>query len=400
MMGRMRHISSDVVVVGAGPAGSLAARTAAEKGVNVILLEEHPEVGLPVFCAEGLNIMGIEDAGLKAKPPVVSQVIHKARIYAPDKNYVELTSSKWKGYTLNRDAFDRALAEKAVTAGAELMTGTRVTDVVREGDEIVGVRALDEDGSLEVRSRVVIGADGQASTVRIRSGFRRWFTEVIPCAQYRLGGLELEDPEANECYIGKRIAPGGYAWVFPKSSEVANVGIGVRRYNDGSAIDYLKKFVDSDPRFKDAEVLLVNGGVCPVSGMIDRIVDDGVMLVGDAAGQLTPMTGAGIHLAVMAGKMAGEVAAEAIEKGDTSAEVLQGYADRFDEFWGKRIKDSKRMVEMLDKFEDEDLNTLARIISSEDILNLANGTNVGLTLTKLVTRAPRGILRLMQAYLR
>jgi len=396
----MRHISSDVVVVGAGPAGSLAARTAAENGVHVLLLEEHPKVGLPVYCAEGLNIKGIVDAGLKPKPPIICQEIRRARIYAPDKNYVDLTSSKWTGYTLNRDAFDSALAEMAVVAGAELKTSTRVTDVIRDGDEIVGVKALDDDGSLEVSSKVVIGADGQASTVRIRSGFHRWFTDVIPCAQYRLGGLELEDPENNECHLGRKIAPGGYAWVFPKSSEVANVGIGVRRYNDRPAIDYLKKFVDSDPRFKDAEILLVNGGVCPVSGMLDRIVDDGVMLVGDAAGQLTPMTGAGIHLGVMAGKIAGEVAADAIEKGDTSAEVLQVYADRFDELWGKRIKDSKRMVDMLDRFKDEDLNTLARIISSEDILNLANGTNVGRTLAKLVTRAPRGILGLLQAYLR
>jgi len=396
----MRHISSDVVVVGAGPAGSLAARTAAENGVHVLLLEEHPKVGLPVFCAEGLSLQGIEAAGLEPKPPIVCQGILKARVYAPDKNYIDLTRSDWKGFILNRDVFDSALAEKAVMAGAELRTSTKATDVIREGDEIVGVRAFDDDGSLEVRSKVVIGADGQASIVRIRSGFRRWFPDVIPCAQYRLGGLELENPEMNECHLGREIAPGGYAWVFPRSSEVANVGVGVRRYNDGPPIDYLRKFVDSDPRFKDAEILLVNGGLCPMSGTIDRIVDNGVMLVGDAAGQLIPLTCAGIHTGVEAGKMAGEVAAEAVEEGDTSAERLQRYVHRFDDKWGKRITDSRKMVEMLDKFEDEDLNTLARIISSEDILNLANGTNVGRTLAKLVTRAPRGILGLLQAYLR
>ena len=396
----MRHISSDVVVVGAGPAGSLAARTAAENGVHVLLLEEHPKVGLPVFCAEGLSLKGIEDAGLEPKPPIVCQEILKARVYAPDKNYVDLTSSGWKGYTLNRDAFDSALAEKAVMAGVELRTSTKVTDVIREGDEIVGVRALDDDGSLEVKSKVVIGADGHASIVRIRSGFLRWFPDVTPCAQFRLGGLELENPEINECYLGRKIAPGGYAWVFPKSSEVANVGVGVRRYNDGPSIDYLRKFVDSDPRFRDAEILLVNGGLCPTSGTIDRIVDNGVMLVGDAAGQLIPLTGAGIHLAVMAGKMAGEVAAEAVEEGDASAEKLQRYVHRFDDIWGKPITDSRKIVEMLDKFEDADLNTLASILSSDDILNIANGTNVGRTLAKLVTRAPRGIIRLMQAYLR
>jgi len=396
----MRHISFDVVVVGAGPAGSLAARTASENGVHVLLLEEHPKVGLPVFCAEGLSLKGIEDAGLEPKPPIVCQEILKARVYAPDKNYVDLTSSGWKGYTLNRDAFDSALAEKAVMAGVELRTSTKVTDVIREGDEIVGVRALDDDGSLEVKSKVVIGADGHASIVRIRSGFLRWFPDVTPCAQFRLGGLELENPEINECYLGRKIAPGGYAWVFPKSSEIANVGVGVRRYNDGPSIDYLRKFVDSDPRFRDAEILLVNGGLCPTSGTIDRIVDNGVMLVGDAAGQLIPLTGAGIHLAVMAGKMAGEVAAEAVEEGDASAEKLQRYVHRFDDIWGKPITDSRKIVEMLDKFEDADLNTLARILSSDDILNIANGTNVGRTLAKLVTRAPRGIIRLMQAYLR
>jgi digeranylgeranylglycerophospholipid reductase len=303
----MRHLSSDIVVVGAGPAGSLAARTAAEKGVRVLLLEEHRKVGLPVHCAEGLSQQGIKEAGLDPKPPIVSQVIQRARIYAPDKNYIELGSNKLGGFTLNRDAFDSALAEKAVTAGAELMTSTKVTDVIREGGKIVGVRALDDGGTLEIRSKVVIGADGHASVVRRRSGFRRWFPDVIPCAQYRLGGLELEDPEINECHLGREIAPGGYAWVFPKSSEEANVGLGVRKYNVGPPIDYLRKFVDSDPRFKGAEIRLVNGGLCPISGTIDRIVDNGVMLAGDAAGQLIPMTGAGIHLAMIAGRMAGEV---------------------------------------------------------------------------------------------
>ncbi|TRO46932.1 NAD(P)/FAD-dependent oxidoreductase [Candidatus Bathyarchaeota archaeon] len=396
----MRHISSDIVVVGAGPAGSLAAKTAAENDVHVLLLEEHPRVGQPVHCAEGLSQQGIADAGLEPKLPIVSQEIQKARIYAPDKNYIELGSTKLGGFILNRDAFDIALAEKAVMAGAELRTSTKVTDVIRVGDKIVGVRALDNDGTLEIRSKVVIGADGQASVVRTRSGFRRWFPDVIPCAQYRLGGLNIEDPEINECHLGREIAPGGYAWVFPKSSEEANVGLGVRKYNVGPPIDYLRKFVDSDPRFRGAEIRLINGGLCPISGTIERIVDNGVMLAGDAAGQLIPMTGAGIHLAIIAGRMAGEVAAEAVVEGNASAVRLQRYAHMFNASWGRRIEDSRKMVEMFDRFEDRDLNTLAKIISSEDILNLANGTNVGRTLTRLVSRAPLGILRLMRAYLR
>jgi len=396
----MRRLECDVVVVGAGPAGSLAARTAAEKGTQVILLEEHPEVGRPVFCAEGLSLNGIKDAGVKPEPPIVCQEISKARVYAPDMNFVELTSSDWRGFTLNRDVFDRALSENAVKAGAELMTSTRVTDVIKDGGTVTGVKAISNGEPLQLLAKIVVGADGHASVVRKKAGFRRWFPDVCTCAQFRLGGLSLDEPEVNDFFLSSEIAPGGYAWVFPKSGEVANVGLGVRRVHTAPPIHYLRKWVSSDPRFKDAEIQLVNGGICPVSGNLDKTVDDGVILCGDAAGQLIPMTGAGIHSGVEAGKMAGDTAARAVQEGDVSATRLSEYERHFEEYWGKRIKDSRRVLEMLDKFSDENLNTLAKVVTHEDVINLANGTAVARTLTKIVARAPIGIMGLISAYLR
>jgi digeranylgeranylglycerophospholipid reductase len=395
----MRRLECDVVVVGAGPAGSLAARAAAENGARVIFLEEHPEVGYPVYCAEGLSLNGLRDAGVEAKPPITCQEITKARVYAPDMNLVELTSSNWRGFTLNRDAFDRALSENAVEVGAELMTSTRVMSVIKDGDAVTGVEAINDGETLRVEAKIVIGADGHASVVRKTAGFRRWFTDVCTCAQYRLGGLSLDDPESNDFFLGFKIAPGGYAWVFPKSGEVANVGLGVRRKHTAPPIHYLKEWISSDPRFKDAEIQLVNGGICPVSGTLEKIVGNGIILCGDAAGQLIPMTGAGIHSGVEAGKMAGETAARAVEEGDTSAVRLSEYERLFGEYWGKRIKDSRRVLEMLDKFSDENLNTLAKVVTNEDVLNLANGTAVARTMTKIVARAPVGILGLLSAYL-
>ncbi len=396
----MRRLECDVVVVGAGPAGSLAARTAAEKGTKVILLEEHPEVGRPIFCAEGLSLNGIKDAGVKPEPPIVCQEISKARVYAPDMNFVELTSSDWRGFTLNRDVFDRALSENAVKAGAELMTSTRVMDVIKDGGTVTGVKAISNGEPLQLLAKIVVGADGHASVVRKKAGFRRWFPDVCTCAQFRLGGLSLDEPEVNDFLLSSEIAPGGYAWVFPKSGEVANVGLGVRRVHTAPPIHYLRKWVSSDPRFKDAEIQLVNGGICPVSGNLDKTVDDGVILCGDAAGQLIPMTGAGIHSGVEAGKMAGDTAARAIQEGDVSATRLSEYERHFEEYWGKRIKDSRRVLEMLDKFSDENLNTLAKVVTHEDVLNLANGTAVARTLTRIVARAPIGIMGLISEYLR
>lgn len=395
----MRLIDSDVVVVGAGPAGCLAAKTAASKGVHVVLLEEHAEIGAPVHCAEGLSLNGIRDAGLEPVKPIVSQKILRARVFAPNRSHVDLTSGDWVGYTLNRDVFDRTLGERAVKAGAELLTCTEANSVLKESGEIVGVMAEQRGVPLQIRAKVVVGADGCRSIIRRSAGLGRWYPDIVTCAQYQLGGLQLDDPETNEFYIGSRFAPGGYAWVFPKSEEVANVGLGVRHIHDKPAIEYLKRFIDSDPRFKGAKVLRRGGGVTPVSGMLEKIVDDHLMLVGDAAGQLIPMTGAGVHSGVEAGKIAGAVAAEAVEEGDLSVERLSEYRTSFEKYWGKRIRDSRRVVEMLDKFNDDDLDALASIVTNEDVLNLANGNDVKKTLARIVKRSPVKIMKLIAAYL-
>jgi len=396
----MRRLECDIVVVGAGPAGSLAARSAAEKGVDVLLLEEHPEVGLPVYCAEGLSLGGINDAGLEPVSSFVCQEITKAKVIAPNKSFVELISEDWKGYTVNREVFDRLLSENAVAAGAELMTDTRATGVIKEGGAVVGVKAVSGDETMEIGAKVVIGADGHSSVIRKTAGLGRYFSDFVTCAQYKLGGLDLEEPRVHEFHLGRIVSPGGYAWVFPKSAEVANVGLGVRRIHTEPAINYLKRFIDNDPRFRGAEVLLVNGGSCPVCGTIEKTVTDGVMLTGDAAGQLIPMTGAGVHSGVASGKIAGEVGAVAAQEGDVSAERLSEYENRFDEYWGERIRDSRKVVEMLDKFSDENLNTLAKVITHEDILSLANGVAVPQTIARIAARSPLGIIGLMSSYLR
>lgn len=395
----MRFIDSDVVVVGAGPAGCLAAKTAASKGIHVVLLEEHAEIGVPVHCAEAISLNGIRDAGLEPVKPIVSQELPRARVFAPNRNYVILTSLDGIGYTLNRDVFDRTLGESAVKAGAELLACTEAKAVLKKDGVIAGVRAEQKGEPLEIRAKVVIGADGCRSIIRRSAGLSRWYPDIVTCAQYQLGGLHLEDPETAEFYVGFNYAPGGYSWVFPKSGEVANVGLGVRRIHIEPAIEYLKKFIDSDPRFKGAKVLRRSGGVTPVSGMLDKIVDNRLILVGDAAGQLIPMIGAGVHCGIAAGKIAGIVAAEAIEEGDLSAARLSVYRRSFEEYWGKLISDSRRVVEMLDKFSDDDLNTLAEVITSEDVLSLANGTDVKRTLARIVKRSPRKIMKLVAAYI-
>ncbi|GAH85039.1 unnamed protein product, partial [marine sediment metagenome] len=109
-------LSTDVVVVGAGPAGCTAAETAAELGVNVVLLEEHSVPGLPVFCGEAVSYETLVAAGLKPEPPIINQSIRKANVYAPNGKCITI-SKDYLGYTINRDVFDGLLADRAVAAG-------------------------------------------------------------------------------------------------------------------------------------------------------------------------------------------------------------------------------------------------------------------------------------------
>jgi digeranylgeranylglycerophospholipid reductase len=313
---------------------------------------------------------------------------------------MELSLSGRAAYTINRDVFDRVLSERAVKAGAELMIGTKVTGVLRQNGVISGVFARQGSETLRIEAKVVIGADGYASTVRRTSGLGKWYPDVVTCAQYKLGGLELEEPEIYDFYLGREVAPGGYAWVFPKSAEVANVGLGVRKIHTESPIKYLKRFVANDPRFKDAEIQLVNGGICPVSGVLETIVSDGLMLTGDSAGQLVPFTGAGVHTSIVAGRIAGEVAACAVDEGDVSASRLSEYERRFDALWGKQIKDSRKVINILDRFNDDDLNSLLYALTSEDILDLVNGIDITRVLGGVAMRSPLKFMRLMASYLR
>jgi len=396
----MQQYQSDVIIVGAGPAGSMTAKTVAELGLDVIFIEEHETPGTPVFCGEGLSIGGIRNGGLEPVAPIVCQKITTARVVAPNGKTVDLHATDWTGYTLDRGEFDKALSENAVKAGAKLMTKVSATGVINEGGQVVGVRAIKDGKEVEFRAKIVIGADGHWSIIRRSAGLANYFDDWVTCAQYQLSGLDLDDSFINEFWMGAKYAPGGYAWVFPKNNNVANIGVGVRDRHTKPAIEYLKDFIANDPRFRNAKIERKSGGICPVSGTLDRIVMDGLMLVGDSAGQLIPMTGAGIHCSIESGKMAGRVAVEAIKEDNVTEERLSAYRAEFDTYWGKRIIEAGKVLYMLDKFSDEDLDVLAEVISHEDIMHMANGLNVASAMAGLVKKSPLKLMQLIRAYLR
>ena len=381
-------LSTDIVVVGAGPAGSSAAKAAAELGADVILLEEHPVPGLPVFCGEYVSVKTLTAAGLRPELPIINQTIRKANVYTPNGNHVTIANESMHGYTINRDIFDKLLAEKAVAAGVKLLVDTRAVGVTKRGGVVVGVKAECHGESFLIWSKIVIGADGHASMVRRSALDLPYFKSFGVCAQYTLAGLDLQEPNTTEIWLGQRYAPRCYAWVFPKSQTVANVGIGVRQATK-PVIQYLQDFISQTPKLRDGTRIHKTGGILPTTGTLDQIVGEGVMLAGDAAGQIIPMTGAGVETAIYAGKTAGIVAAKAIKEDNISKTRLVEYPETFNKRWGKIIEDSKKMLNLFDILNDEDLDKLSEIITPNQVQSLANGDKVTRNLISLAFKAPK-----------
>lgn len=351
--------SYDCIVVGGGPGGAWAAKHAAEHGASVLLLEKDREIGIPVRCAEAVGEVGLKRA-VEPSERWITNVIKGVVLVSPEGKEVVVESKEDRGFMLDRRIFDFELVQIATTCGVEVMTKAYVYDLIKPNGVPKGVRVQHLGKNYEIRAKVVIGADGLESRVGRWAGLRTniKMKDMESCLQMTLANIDVE-PQYIYFYFGHEVAPGGYLWVFPKNDRVANVGLGISgeyaRYK--SARRYLQEFIDK--RFPNAPVLYTVVGGVPCATTLKKIVADGVMLVGDAAHQVNPISGGGIATAMIAGQIAGRVAAESIASDDISAHRLQRYPDEWHEAEGKNHERLYRVKKAVYKLSDDDLNRTA-----------------------------------------
>lgn len=380
----MKELSYDAVIVGAGPGGSMTAKVAAEAGVNVLMIEKRQEIGVPVRCGEGIARVWLNEVGITPDPDWIAHEVDGARVISPAGHMVimdERIAGNECGYVVHRERFDQALAKMAVDAGADLLVKTSATGLLRDGDYIAGIEALQQKEKHNIHAKITVGADGFESKIG------RWAdidTNLKPrdlnvCYQYFMVGVDI-DPRYNDFYIGS-IAPGGYIWVFPKGKDCANVGIGVNLAKIGkderaAAKKYLDKFIDSHPALAKGKKFEHIAGAISCCMPIDQTVGNGILLVGDAARQIDPLTGGGVSNACKAGKVAGKVIAEAIEANDFSKEFLM----RYDKGWRAEMENQlirnfvakEKLVTLSDETFDKLINALSDVeltkVTTLDIL--------------------------------
>lgn len=337
----------DVIIIGGGPAGSTVARYAAQNGANVLVVDGRDPIGTPLQCGELVpsndemrrlcpDVPEIDDL-FQTPDEAISRYSTSMHLVPPSGKPLKYD---FEGLVLNRVAHDEALVKLAKESGAKFLVDQYVKSV--EGN-VVNLRS-----GRSLTARIVVGAGGHNDPIR-----RDHWNEKSLKIPVKFVLMEGDYGDAVELHFGS-MAPGGYAWMFPKSSG-ANIGLGIQRnFSKGKTMNqYADEFISQ----YDGKVTFQGAGSLPMSGTIKTFVKGNYMLVGDAAGMVLPSNGAGITIAMIGGRIAGQVIAEHLSDGTP----LKQYEVRWKNQMGKVMRNSKRsfwMGSVLFRLPDWILNRL------------------------------------------
>lgn len=353
----------DVIVIGGGPGGSMAALESARSGLSVLLVERDNVIGIPVRCAEGVDHKGLTEF-FEPDPRWISSTINGYSLVAPDGTEVGMNLNGELGYILDRTVFDRMIAEKAAEAGAIIMTGTEALSMSRF-DGMWSVKLNQSGSTFTVDSSVVIAADGVESRVARWAGLKTGVSlhDMETCAQVTVAGADIKD-DIFKLYFTNEFAPGGYAWVFPKGKGKANIGLGISGDHAAkkSPKEYLNGFLLR--YFPNVSYVGMTYGGISCSGGIEKSVTDGLIVVGDAAHLANPITGGGIINAIISGKIAGETVTEAIKRCDFSENILKIYEKKVNNRIGTMNRRFYKLKEGIFNITDKGFNDIAHEIVS------------------------------------
>ncbi|UCH32256.1 MAG: NAD(P)/FAD-dependent oxidoreductase [Candidatus Bathyarchaeota archaeon] len=383
-------MDNDVIVVGAGSAGCFSAFHAAKLGVQVIICEEHSEVGVPSHCTGHVSRDGLKRFNLSLPENVLENEIDSVIFYSPSGYTLKVRFSYPVTYVINRERFDQHLCNMAQKKGVEVLNHAHVDSLIFKDQMTRGVVIKEKNETRKLTSRVVIDAEGVSSTLLKRAG--------LPSLNYQLvaNGVQAEVDKIDniqnstvEVFLGRDFTSGFFAWIVPHQDGKAKVGLGTTQNNPK---DCLRNFIRHHPiarrrlKFRDVKSLVYH----PISlgGPISRTFYDGLLIVGDAASQVKPTTGGGLIMGLTCAKIAGEVAASAIHRENSTAAFLSEY----EQLWRRRIGFEMMVMKhiriMLNRLSDKQLDRLValstRLELSKTLNSVADIDFQGTSLVQLI----------------
>jgi digeranylgeranylglycerophospholipid reductase len=398
----------DALVVGAGTGGCLAAKTMAESGLNVCIIEKkaREQIGEKI-CGDALGEHHLKYLGLE-KPTggELETRIDGIKIYSPDENTIFTIADKdFVGWLLNRRLFGQWLLKKATDEGAVLQDNMIFRAPIIEKGALVGLTAKNRKTgqTAELRSKVVVDASGFFSVVRHslpeEMGIDREIEneDVEACyREIRQLKQETENTRYCEIYLNQKVAPAGYVWIFPKGGARVNVGLGIGMR--GKYPNPKKQLYDNTLKRTAFEgSLILNGGAWfdPTRRPLDNMVGNGVALVGDAASLVNPIHGGGIGPSMISGYLAGQTIVHVLAKGEPTKEALWNYNKKYIETYGKKQASLDIFRMFLISCSDDDLNygMNQHLMTEDDVLKAGMGDDFHLNITETAKRVFRGIRR-------
>jgi geranylgeranyl reductase family protein len=400
----------DVIVVGAGTAGCIAAKTIAESGLKVCIVEKNSREHIgEKICGDAIGEHHLTFLGLE-KPTggELESKIDGMKIYSPDENTIfTVADNDFKGFMLNRPLFGQWLAKKAEEKRAQLLDNTIFRTPIIEKSAVVGITAknIKTNEPMELRSKVVIDATGFFGMVRkqlpdVFGIDREIDNEDVEACYREIRQLkhETEDTRYCEIYLNQQASPGGYIWIFPKSGARVNVGIGALMRKSGypNPKEQLYSTVFKKSMFDGSKVLTGGAWFDPVRRPLDNMVGNGIAIIGDAASLVNPIHGGGIGPSMLSGYFAGKHIIEALGKGEPTKEALWGYNKQYIDTYGKKQGALDIFKLFLLSCSDDDLNygMNQKLMTEDDVLKASMGDDFKLNITETAKRVFRGITRL------
>jgi geranylgeranyl reductase family protein len=365
MLDRLR----DVLVVGAGPAGSRVARDLARAGYDVAILEEHREVGRPCHCSGLVSPRTLDLA--EVGHDLVLNPIRGAMVHTPGRSVVGIGGKRIQGYVIDRIELDRRLAQQAVDAGAELVRPARFIRfglVGHPGSDAgsghVAVTVLRDGVEYEHRARLLVGADGAFSKVARQVRGTRPKGMVAGFGAYAEYDANPY-PDRVELFLDAEAAPGWFGWTIPLGDGTSRLGTGSA--NGVKANESFERLRSRYPEsFGTARIRSRSAGMIALWEPTPMVAER-VMLVGDAARQVKPTSGGGIHAALAAAALAASHAAAALEGRSLSARALGSYAREWDKTMGRELRRQHDVRRMLQRLDSARIRTLMDLLERETL---------------------------------